>query len=82
MVVVTSPIGDQAPPAFAAITTTPTKYFLVCESEINLRKRVTMTMAVVKLSKAAEMKNVTIPTIHKSLAEFFVCINWFTNLKP
>ena len=75
IVVVTSPMGDQAPPAFAAITTIPTKYLRVSLLLINLRNRVTITIAVVKLSNTADIKKVIKPTIQSSLITFSVLIN-------
>ena len=78
MVVVTSPMGDQAPPALAAMTTTPTKYIRVDLSETSLRNSVTITMAVVKLSSTADRKKVIKPTIHINLAGWDVLINRLT----
>ena len=82
IVVVTSPMGDQAPPAFAAITTIPTKYFRVSLLLINLRSKVTITIDVVKLSKTADMKKVIKPTIHSSLITLSVFINRETKWNP
>ena len=56
IVVVTSPIGDQAPPAFAAIITIPVKYSLSLSSFINFLNKETITMVVVRLSKMADRK--------------------------
>ena len=56
MVVVTSPMGDHAPPALAAMTTMPAKSHRVCLSSISLRSKETITIDVVKLSSNAEKK--------------------------
>ena len=64
IVVVTSSIGDQAPPALAAMTTMPAKSQRVRRSSMSLRNSDTMTMDVVKLSSRAEKKNVKTHTIH------------------
>ena len=82
MVVVTSPIGDQAPPAFAATTTMPAKSHLVCLSSINLRNKDTMTMEVVKLSNNAEKKNVKTQTIQSILTLLRVVIRSVMTLNP
>ena len=58
MVVVTSPIGDHAPPELAEMTTIPANNQRVGRSAINLRNKETITMDVVKLSNKAEKKNV------------------------
>ena len=63
MVVVTSPMGDQAPPALAATTTIPANSQRVCRSSISLRSSDTITIDVVKLSNKAEKKNVRTHTI-------------------
>ena len=56
MVVVTSPIGDHAPPALAAIITIPAKNFRWSASEMIFRSKETITIAVVRLSRTAERK--------------------------
>ena len=56
MVVVTSPIGDHAPPAFAAIITNDAKYNRSSCEATNLRIIVIITIVVVKLSKMADKK--------------------------
>ena len=82
MVVVTSPIADQAPPALAAITIIDAKNrrslwlassFLI--SEI-------MTIVVVKLSSIALRKKVTKPTSHINVACFLVRISEVMTSKP
>ena len=54
MVVVTSPIGDQAPPAFAAITISPENHNLVSRFLITFCKIVINTMVAVRLSIIAD----------------------------
>ena len=66
MVVVTSPSGDQAPPALAAITTTPDRYSRSSRAATSLRSSEIMTMVVVRLSSTGLRKKVTAPTIHIS----------------
>ncbi len=60
MVVVTSPRGDHAPPAFAAITVMPTKNNRVSFKAIFFLNSETITMVVVRLSSRADRKNVMI----------------------
>ena len=59
MVVVTSPMGDHAPPALALMITAPAKSHRVGLSAINFRSKEIITIEVVRLSKAAEKKKVT-----------------------
>ena len=67
MVVVTSPIGDQAPPALAAMTTIPAKSQRVWRSSMSLRNNDTITIDVVRLSSKAEKKKVRMQTIQSIL---------------
>src|SRR5690606_37559184 len=67
IVVVTSPIGVQAPPALAAMTTTPTKYGRHLGSGTTFRRIDTMTMVVVKLSNTDDMKKDNHEMLHSSL---------------
>ena len=67
MVVVTSPIGDQAPPAFAATMINPANqirsslfFTIFCKMEIN-------TMVAVKLSIIADNKNANPENIHNNV---------------
>ena len=73
MMVVTSPMGDQAPPLFAAMTITLAKKihrsFLLA---INRRSSMTMMIVVVMLSSAADMKKVMIASSHIGCA----CCAW------
>ena len=66
MVVVTSPIGDHAPPAFAASTTTPAIISRSPRSLRTLRSSEIITIVVVRLSRTALRKNVTKPMIQTS----------------
>src|SRR5690349_16608629 len=64
IVVVTSPMGDHAPPALAAITIMPAKNSLSWGSFMIFRRRDTITMVVVRLSSIADKKKVTMEMIH------------------
>ena len=73
MVVVTSPIGEKAPPAFAAIMINPANQILsslflmiFCKIEIN-------TIVAVKLSIIADKIKASIENIHKS---FFLLLKF------
>src|SRR5687768_18225719 len=74
MVVVTSPIGVHAPPAFAAITIIPAKNRRVSLLGMSFRISETITMEVVRLSNTDDKKNVTQHMIHKRDFAFFVVI--------
>ena len=67
MVVVTSPIGDHAPPAFAATTHHTYKQPTHRLVFTNLRNSETITMVVVKLSRMADKKKVNKQMIHNKL---------------
>ena len=64
MVVVTSPMGDQAPPAFAAITINPTNQIRVSRTLMTFCKIVIKTMVAVKLSMIAESIKASIENIN------------------
>jgi hypothetical protein len=66
MVVVTSPIGDQAPPELAAMTMMPAKNRRSSCLASSLRISEIITMVVVRLSRTALRKKVTKPTSHIS----------------
>ena len=73
IVVVTSPIGDQAPPAFAAIIIKPANQILssllltiFCRIEIK-------TIVAVKLSIIAESMNARMANIHSN---FFLLLKF------
>ena len=82
MVVVTSPIGDQAPPALAAITIIPAKNRRISLSGINFRTKETITMVVVKLSNTEDKKKATIHTTQSRAIGFFVLMRSVMNLNP
>mmetsp|Transcript_18368 Transcript_18368/g.29606 ORF Transcript_18368/g.29606 Transcript_18368/m.29606 type:complete len:260 (+) Transcript_18368:322-1101(+) len=66
IVVVTSPIGVQTPPALAATTTMAPKSFLSASFGTNFFKSEHMTMVTVKLLRIADRKNVRKPIVQKS----------------
>src|SRR5690606_16441837 len=72
IVVVTSPIGDQAPPALAATTMSPAKNRRVSRLATSFRVSDTITMVVVRLSRIADRKNVTQQITHSRVFAFFV----------
>ncbi len=74
MMVVTSPMGLQAPPEFAARMTMPPKNQRSCLSGINFLRSVTITMAVVRLSRIAEKKKVMKLSTQRSFTLFVVLI--------
>src|SRR5688572_4809689 len=74
IVVVTSPMGDQAPPALAAMTIMPAKNKRMFLFGTSFRTRETMTIDVVRLSRMAERKKVTPQIIHNNVFGFFVLI--------
>ena len=82
MVVVTSPIGDQAPPALAAMTTIPAKNQRSRWSPISLRNSEIITMVVVRLSSTAERKKVMKPISHSSVTRLWVRMRSVITLKP
>ena len=82
MVVVTSPIGDQAPPAFAAMTMMPAKNRRSAWLDSSLRISEIMTMVVVRLSSSAERKKVTKPTSHISFDNWAVRMRLVMTSKP
>ena len=75
MVVVTSPIGDHAPPALAAIMIRPANHRRVFRSLITFCKMVIKTMVAVRLSIMAERINPRIQKIHSRLVLLFVRMN-------
>ncbi len=66
IVVVTSPMVVQAPPAFAAITIIDANSSRSSFSILNFDSRETITMAVVKLSSIDDIKNVIQVITHNS----------------
>ena len=67
MMVVTSPMGDQAPPLLAAMTITLANIHRSFLLAISRRSSMTMMIVVVMLSSAADMKKVMIASSHISL---------------
>ena len=67
MVVVTSPIGDHAPPAFAAIIIIPANQILSLLSTTNFRRMVIKTIVAVRLSIIADKIKARIHMIQSSL---------------
>ncbi len=82
IVVVTSPIGDQAPPELAAMTMMPAKNRRSAWCESSLRISETMTMVVVRLSSSALRKKVTKPTSHIRVDSCCVLIRLVITSKP
>ena len=74
IIVVTSPIGDHAPPAFAARITIPAKNQRVFLSATSFLSNAHITIEVVKLSSTADMKNVRIEIIHNNFLLLVVVI--------
>ena len=64
--VVTSPIGDHAPPALAAIIINPANQILVSLSGTTFCKIVIKTIVAVKLSIMAERTKAKIAKIHSN----------------
>ena len=73
MMVVTSPIGDHAPPALAARITMLAKMRRSLRSII-LRSNAIITIEVVRLSSTADMKKVRMQMIHSRRVFFLVLI--------
>ena len=75
IVVVTSPIGDQAPPALAAITMREAYHIRSFCSGIILRRMVIRIIVVVRLSIIADRKKPITPIIQRSFTLLLVRIN-------
>ena len=82
IVVVTSPMGDHAPPALAAITMIPAKNQRSSLRPNIFRLTAIITIVVVRLSSTALRKNVTKPIIHNRVVIFVVLILSVMTLKP
>ncbi len=82
MVVVTSPMGDQAPPALAAMTMRPAKIKRSSRLCSSFLVNDTMTMVVVRLSKMALKKKLTPATTHSKVANLVVLMREVTTSKP
>mmetsp|Transcript_61603 Transcript_61603/g.101775 ORF Transcript_61603/g.101775 Transcript_61603/m.101775 type:complete len:243 (+) Transcript_61603:639-1367(+) len=83
IVVVTSPMGVQAPPAFAAMTARPPKSMRssVWSGSI-FRSSETMTMVDVRLSSTAERQKVTTPTMNRRVRRLLVWMFSVMTRKP
>jgi hypothetical protein len=82
IVVVTSPIGVQAPPALAATTIQQLKIILSLEEGMILLSNEIIKMVVVRLSKMLERKKERIAIIHKRCLLDRVWISFVINLNP
>ena len=82
MIVVTSPIGDHAPPLLAASTITPANIQRSFCSGSKRRIIITIIIVVVMLSSTALMKNETNAIIHISCLLFLALIRSVIKLKP
>ena len=69
MIVVTSPIGENAPPELAAIITSDAYIRRSCLSATSLRRIMIITILVVRLSRIADRMNV-MKAIRHSNARF------------
>jgi hypothetical protein len=76
IVVVTSPMGDQAPPELAAITIMPANRMRSSRSSSNLRTSDTITMVVVRLSSRALRKKLIRPISHINEDRRVVRMRW------
>ena len=82
IMVVTSPIGENAPPEFAAMITNEAYIIRSFLSWTSLRRIITITILVVRLSKIADKKKVINAIFHSRLRFVLECITFFTQLKP
>lgn len=82
MVVVTSPMGVQAPPALAAMTTRAPKSLLASTLGTSLRRSEIMTMVVVRLSSTEDMTKARMPMVHMSPFLEVVLMKSVTTRKP
>ena len=82
MMVVTSPMGENAPPELAAIITIEAKIMRSLLSRMSLRSTIIITMDVVRLSSMAERKNVMKAMRHSSLRLPRVFMMSRTKLNP
>ena len=71
---VTSPIGDQAPPALAAIIIRPAYQILSLFLDSNFLRIVIKTIVAVRLSMIAESINAKMQIIHNSVFLLLVLI--------
>jgi len=82
IVVVTSPIGDQAPPELAEITMMPARNSRSWCLSSSLRSNDTITMVVVRLSRIALSTKVTIAISNMRLDSLVVLMREVITSKP
>ena len=82
MMVVTSPMGEKAPPELAAIITNAAYTIRSCLSATSLRNTIIITMLVVRLSRMADRKKVIKAMRHNSPRLLCVCMESRTKLNP
>ena len=82
MMVVTSPMGEKAPPELAAMITREAYLMRSLWSLTSLRNIIIITMLVVRLSSMADRKNVMMAMRHSRLRLLVVRIKSRTKLKP
>ena len=82
IVVVTSPMGDQAPPALQATIIIPAITRRCSGFRTNLRATDTITMAVVRLSNKADKTNDNPLIIQSSVRVFRLAIRSVMSVKP
>ena len=82
MIVVTSPMGENAPPELAAMITSEAYIRRSCLSATSLRRIIIITILVVRLSRMAERMNVMNAMRHSNARFEWVFITPRTQLKP
>ena len=82
IVVVTSPIGDHAPPALAAIIIRPANHNLSLLSLMSFLSMVMSTIVAVKLSIIADKINANMHIIHSRMLFFLVLMKPFMVANP
>ena len=82
MMVVTSPMGEKAPPELAAMMTSEAYMMRSLWSLTSFRKIIIITMLVVRLSRMAERMNVMKAMRHSSVRLLLVFITPRTQLNP
>ena len=82
IVVVISPIGDQAPPAFAATIIIPAYHSFKFLSFISFWRIVINTIVAVRLSIIADRKNAKKHIIQRIFTLFFVEMSFLIPLNP
>ena len=82
MMVVTSPMGEKAPPELAAMMTSEAYIIRSLWSVTSLRRIIIITILVVRLSRMAERKKVRKAMRHSRARFDFVFITLRTQLNP